>query len=68
MDATRDEAIHWCRQKGANFRDPIYPPPDGWMWADAAGGALVLTAIFTNTEDADITSADAGVQHSSAMH
>ena len=67
MDATRNEAIRWCREKGVDFRNPIYPPPEGWAWADAVG-ALVLTAIFTDTEDSDITSADAGIQHSAAIH
>lgn len=54
MDATREQAIEWCRSVGADFKVANHQPPEGWMWAQD-GDALVLTALFTNTEDADIT-------------
>jgi hypothetical protein len=63
-DATRQEAIEWCHDNMADFKTPVFPTPEGWMWAESGDG-LVLIAIFTNTEDADITSADARVQPSS---
>lgn len=53
-DATREEVIDWCKEQKADFVNPVYPPPSGWMWAENSGNGLVLTAIFTNTEDADI--------------
>ena len=57
-DATREEAIQWCIDNRVDFTQPKFPPPDGWMWADTDAPAKVLTAIFTNTEDEDIESAD----------
>lgn len=57
MDATREQAIEWCRGVGADFKVAINQPPEGWMWAQD-GDDLVLTALFTNTEDADITLSD----------
>jgi len=60
MDATRQEAIQWCRDNMCDFIDPVFPPPNGWSWGES-GNALILTAIFTNTEDAGITSVDARI-------
>lgn len=60
-DATRQEAIDWCKENWADFKTPVFPPPNGWAWAESAE-SLILTAIFTNTVDADITSADVGIQ------
>lgn len=58
-DATRIEAIAWCIENNCDFVEGVFPPPDGWLWA-LSGNGLILTAIFTNTEDADITAADCG--------
>lgn len=67
-DATRDEALNWCRQQACDFRTPVFPPPQGWMWADS-GEALVLTPIFTMTDQGDeITTAEARViPHTGAL-
>lgn len=60
-DATRKEAISWVMENMCDFRTPVFPPPDGWMWAES-GAALVLTPIFTMTDQGDaITSAEVGV-------
>ena len=56
-DATRAEAVLWCAEKQCDFREPVFPPPEGWMWG-RSGPHLVLTPVFTNTSDADITRAD----------
>lgn len=55
-DATRSEAIEWCREHGCDFIHAQFPPPSGWLWA--GDRQLTLTAIFTNTNDADITHRD----------
>lgn len=65
-DASRNEAMQWCIDNMADFKTPVFPPPEGWMWAES-GDALILTAIFTNTEDADITSADVRMQQTPRM-
>lgn len=58
-DATRDEVIDWCIDNKINFTKPIFPPPDGWMWAGNEGSDVKsLTAIFTNTEDEDVDQVD----------
>jgi len=57
-DATRNEVIEWCVDNKVDFSDPIFPPPNGWIWADTGVPAKALTAIFTNTEDEDIESID----------
>ena len=57
MDATREQAIEWCREHNIDFKSASMPAPEGWMWA-RDGEDLVLTAIFTNTDDADITASD----------
>ena len=51
-DATRSEALNWCRDKMCDFKTPVYPPPSGWMWAES-GDALVLAPIFTMTDQGD---------------
>ena len=48
-DATREQAIQWCRDNRCNFTDPVFPPPSGWMWAEN-GNHLVLAPIFTMTD------------------
>lgn len=65
-DATREEALAWCRANWADFKTPVFPPPNGWAWGES-GDALVLTPIFTNTTDADITSADLGMRPAPAL-
>jgi hypothetical protein len=58
-DATREEVIDWCIENKVNFAKPISPPPEGWMWADIQGyPEKELVAIFTNTEDDDVSSID----------
>ncbi len=65
-DATRQEAINWCRTNMCDFRNPVYPPPSGWMWAES-GDALVLAPIFTMTDQGEeITSVEVGVMPSSS--
>ena len=51
-DATREEAIQWAIDNKCDFKTPVFPPPTGWLWA---GSTLVLTPVFTNTVEADIT-------------
>ena len=58
MDATREEVMDWCIKNKIDFTKPLFPPPNGWLWGDTEVPAKVLTAIFTNTEDADIESVD----------
>lgn len=57
MDATRDQVIAWCKSNGADFKNATHPAPNGWMWA-MEGDGLILTAVFTNTCDRDVTVAD----------
>lgn len=60
-DATRQEALAWCKEKHCDFRNPVYPPPEGWMWAES-GAEIVLSPIFTMTKEGDeITSAECGI-------
>jgi hypothetical protein len=56
-DASRAEAVAWCAEKRCDFREPVFPPPEGWMWA-TSGDGLVLTPVFTNTSDGDVTRLD----------
>lgn len=58
-DATRPEALQWCIDNMCDFRNPVFPPPNGWMWGES-GEALILTAIFTS-DCSDITSVDIGI-------
>jgi hypothetical protein len=62
MDMTREQVIAWCRgcRISFNARDSRPSAPDGWSFAytGGAGDEVLLTAVFTNTEDADITEAD----------
>lgn len=62
-DATRAEVIQWCKEKNCDFINPVFPPPSGWAWAgDGDGGLLVLTSIFTDSENTeDITKSE--VEH-----
>lgn len=47
----RNGAIQWCRDKGCNFIDPVFPPPEDWMWCENGSTGLVLQCIFTVEED-----------------
>jgi len=53
-DLTRTEAIKWCKDNKCDFNTPVYPPPDGWMWAYADSNfsktELTLASIFTSNE------------------
>ena len=49
--ASRNDVLNWCVNYGADFKNEIYPPPTGWMWVKE-GDELILTAVFTMTEDA----------------
>jgi hypothetical protein len=51
-DATRAEAIEWCKANGCDFVTPIFPPPEGWLWAECGEG-LCLTPIFTMTDQGE---------------
>ncbi|SER37790.1 MULTISPECIES: DNA-directed RNA polymerase subunit alpha C-terminal domain-containing protein [Pseudomonas] len=60
-DATRAEAIQWCKDNKCDFVKPVFPPPSGWMWGEGNNG-ICLTAIFTLTGDCrDITREDVEV-------
>lgn len=62
IDLTRQEAIQWCRDNMADFHTPVFPPPEGWAWAES-GEALVLQPIFTITDQGgEITAAEVGIQ------
>lgn len=54
-DATRDEAIQWCIDKGVHL-DPAFAPPEGWLWCypKRAGMAYKLIPKSTHTESRDI--------------
>lgn len=57
-DLSRAEAIEWCKRNFCDFKEPVFPPPEGWAWAESAS-ALVLVPIFTNSGQSEaITSAD----------
>ncbi len=64
-DLSREQVIDWCVDNNCDFLDPVFPPPNGWAWADydLSKKSLILTAIFTNTEDKDITSVDIIKRH-----
>ena len=66
-DKTRDEAIDWCIENKVDFKNPLFPPPEGWMWFETGVPAQGLTAIFTNTEDEDIESVDVLLRVASAI-
>ena len=62
MDMTREQVIAWCKENVISFIASVKRPcaPEGWMFAytDDAGEEVLLTAVFTNTEDADVTYSD----------
>ena len=62
MDMTREQVIAWCGENRVSFKTADKRPcaPEGWLFAyiGDAGDEVLLTAIFTNTEDADVTHAD----------
>lgn len=62
MDMTREQVISWCIENRISFKpgDNIPSAPEGWLFAytSEARSEVLLTAIFTNTEDADITRSD----------
>lgn len=61
QDLTRSEAVQWCRDNMADFHAPVFPPPEGWAWAES-GNQLVLQPIFTITDQGDeITAAEVGM-------
>ena len=62
MDMTREHVIAWCEENRISFNasDKRLRAPDGWMFAYTGdtGDEVLLTAIFTNTDDADVTRRD----------
>ena len=58
MDATREQVLDWCIDNKIDFSKPIFPPPEGWMWGEADVPAMLLTTVFTFSEDEDIESID----------
>jgi len=53
-DLSRTEAIQWCRENQCDFRTPVYPPPEGWMWCESKSSTdLTLDPIFTMTDQGD---------------
>ena len=68
MDASREQVIQWCIDNKVDFAKPIFPPPDGWGWYDNEGAEVkTLSAVFTNTEDADIEWYDVLLSRASEM-
>ena len=58
-DATRAEAIEWCKANDCDFVTPIFPPPEGWLWANCdERKQLCLTPIFTMTDQGEEIYAD----------
>lgn len=53
---TRNEAIEWCKDKVCNFIDPVFPPPEDWMWCDNGKDSIVLQCIHTVEQDNPIIS------------
>lgn len=51
-DATRAQAIQWCKLKRCDFDTPVFPPPNGWAWAES-GTRLCLSPIFTITDQGE---------------
>jgi len=49
-EATRSEAIAWCKSNGCDFETAVFTPPEGWAWAQNDGKGLVLQPIFTITD------------------
>jgi hypothetical protein len=47
----RQEAIDWCKEKACNFIDPVFPPPEDWMWCENGSLGLTLQCIHTVEED-----------------
>jgi predicted NUDIX family phosphoesterase len=56
MDASRATAIQWARDNRCDFKDPVFPPPSGWMWVGDDG--LALVPLFTHEESREITKID----------
>lgn len=52
-DFTREQAIEWCREMQCDFDTAVFPPPRGWMWGETDTSGLVLTPIFTMTDQGD---------------
>ena len=53
-DATRQEAIQWCIDNQCNFLSPVFPPPEGWLWARMnCDHSLCLQPLFTMTDQGD---------------
>lgn len=68
-DATREEAIKWACDNGCDMIKPVYPPPEGWFWAEFSGEgiSLKLTPVFTNSDDADILAKDLILEYAKRM-
>jgi hypothetical protein len=50
----REQAIQWCKEKKCDFINPVFPPPEDWMWCENAQpyeqAKLMLQCIFTVEE------------------
>lgn len=58
-DATRAEALQWARENMQNFNEPLFPSPNGWLWANCPDRKqLCLSPIFTMTDQGDEIYAD----------
>lgn len=55
----REEAIQWCKDNKCNFIEPVFPPPQDWMWAENGENEICLIVIFTSEDYADIEKKDA---------
>ena len=48
IDATRIEAINWIIKNQCNFREPVYPVPEGWNWVTSPKCYSVLSLYPKN--------------------
>jgi hypothetical protein len=61
---TRAQALLWCHKNNADTNNVVFPPPEGWMWWSEEGSIKGLSAIFTRSEQSDITQADIDIFNS----
>ena len=47
----RNQAIQWCKENKCNFINPVFPPPEDWMWCENGGDGIVLQCVHTVIEE-----------------
>lgn len=45
--ANMEDVLYWCVNMGCDFKEPVFPPPGGWMWAEGSNDDLILVPVFT---------------------